>query len=612
MNPDAREFVPSWLSPPPPPPPQQLPEHQNDEAPGSWDDEPVPAASAPTPASVPVSNATDAMASLNVKEQDNAALPHSTVQSKSAQQSISTADKSSASASSEASPASKRPAPTRKSTETAATPSSNPRVDIGSDEAAKAAMQELTGETTSETDRSKNDIPSIEFDSKKPLNVVLLGHVDAGKSTISGHLLVLNGYVDERTMEKYEREAKALNRESWKYAFALDTSEQERAKGKTEECGQASFATANRRFTLLDAPGHKNYVPHMIGGASQADIGILVISARKGEFETGFERGGQTREHAMLAKTSGVRQMIIVVNKLDDPSVLNGDGSWSKERFDECKTKLEPYMRQVGWNPKGLIWIPTSGLTGANLLHKPAEKTCPWYKGKSLLETLETARIPERLLSGSVKMPVNEKHKEMGTMVTGKLESGVIQANDKLTLMPNRVDVVVDALILENTSAQAAEPGDVVRLRLKGVEEEDVRVGFVLCSPRDLVSYSRSFIAKLMILEHKSIICAGYSAVIHIHAAVEEITVTKLLAEIDKSNKPKRKYPKFVKPGMKVLAQLTTSMPICVEPYDVFPQLGRFMIRDEGKTIAVGTVAKVKQTEATQRSNDSSAQGDGA
>lgn len=457
------------------------------------------------------------------------------------------------------------------------------------------AMKELTGDDEDED----SEVRKIEFDQKKPLNVVLLGHVDAGKSTISGHILVLTGNVDERTMEKFEKEAKALNREGWKFAFALDTSEQERAKGKTEECGQASFTTASRRFTILDAPGHKNYVPHMIGGASQADIGILVISARKGEFETGFERGGQTREHAMLAKTSGVRQMVIVVNKLDDPSVINSDGTWSKDRFEECKVKLEPYMKQVGWNPKGLVWIPVSGLNGDNLKEPLSKKTCSWYDGQTLLDTLENIPIPDRQLSGAVKMPISEKHKEMGTMVMGKLESGVIQVNDKLTLMPNRDEVLVDALMLEGTDSQAAEPGDVVRLRLKGVEEEDVRVGFVLCSPNDLVSYSNSFTAILIILEHPSIICAGYSAVLHIHAAVEEMTIAKLLAEVDKkTGKAKQKYPKFVKPGMKVLAQVSTSMPICVEPYNVFPQLGRFMIRDEGKTVAVGTVAKVRPMES--------------
>lgn len=442
------------------------------------------------------------------------------------------------------------------------------------------------------------------LDTKKPLNVVLLGHVDAGKSTISGHILYLTGNVDERTMEKYEKEAKALNRESWRFAFALDTSEQERAKGKTEECGQGSFTTATRRFTVLDAPGHKNYVPHMIGGASQADIGILVISARKGEFETGFMRGGQTREHALLAKTSGVKQMVVLVNKLDDQTIIKSDGTWSKERFADIKKELEPYLKQVGWNPKGLTWIPVSGITGQNLKEKVPKSVCPWYSGDSLLDTLEHLRPPERLLTGPVKMPISEKHKEMGTMVMGKLESGVIHVNDKLVMMPNKVDVAVDALVLEGSTAQAAEPGDVVRLRLKGVEEEDVRVGFVLCSPRCLVSYTDNFVAHLVILEHKSIICAGYSAVMHIHSAVVEFTVKKLLAEIDrKTGKTVKKFPKFVKPKMQCVARLVTTQKICVEPYSVFPQLGRFMVRDEGKTIAVGKVLKLSDILKSETEN---------
>lgn len=559
MNPQASEFVPSWLSKPSIPTPSvesdnNLPPPPHSQT--SWEDaEPLEALPAVTVAvsAVNLSDSKDGSA----REEDGV-VPNNKAQDEEERE-----------------------------------------LEQESEQADKEMEKHKAEEEEEEEGEKFFDPSAFQLDEKKPLNVVLLGHVDAGKSTISGHILVLTGNVDERTMEKYEKEAKALNRESWKFAFALDTSEQERAKGKTEEYGQASFTTETRRFTILDAPGHKNYVPHMIGGASQADIGILVISARKGEFETGFERGGQTREHAMLAKTSGVRQMVVVINKLDDPSVLNSDGTWSKERFDECKTKLEPFLKQVGWNPKGLDWIPVSGITGHNLKDKVPNSTCDWYDGESLLDTLEHLRPPERLLTGPVKMPLSEKHKEMGTMVMGKLESGIIQTNDKLVIMPNRVDVTVDSLQLEGSTAQAAEPGDVVRLRLKGVEEEDVRVGFVLCSPRDLVSYTCTFIAKLMILEHRSIICAGYSAVIHIHAAVEEFTVTRLLAELDKkTGKAKQKNPKFVKPGMRCLAKLRTMMPICVEPYDVFPQLGRFMIRDEGKTVAVGTVMRLTEEES--------------
>lgn len=179
------------------------------------------------------------------------------------------------------------------------------------------------------------------------MNLVFIGHVDAGKSSLGGAILYATGMVDERTMEKFKREAKEQGRESWYLSWALDLTKEERAKGKTVEVGRAYFETEKRRYTVLDAPGHKNFVPSMIGGASQADVGILVISARKGEYETGFEKGGQTREHAVLAKTQGVNKLIVVVNKMDDPTV-----EWSKARFDECTTKLTQFLRATGFNPK--------------------------------------------------------------------------------------------------------------------------------------------------------------------------------------------------------------------------------------------------------------------
>lgn len=199
---------------------------------------------------------------------------------------------------------------------------------------------------------------------KDHLNVVFIGHVDAGKSTIGGQIMYLTGMVDKRTLEKYEREAKEKNRETWYLSWVVDTNQEERDKGKTVEVGRAYFETESKHFTILDAPGHRSFVPNMIGGTSQADIAVLVISARKGEFETGFERGGQTREHAMLAKTAGVKHLVVLINKMDDPTV-----SWSLERFEECKEKLTPFLKKVGFNPKKDIhFMPCSGLTG-NTLH---------------------------------------------------------------------------------------------------------------------------------------------------------------------------------------------------------------------------------------------------
>ena len=211
---------------------------------------------------------------------------------------------------------------------------------------------------------------------KEHLNIVFIGHVDAGKSTMGGNLLYLSGMVDKRTMEKYEREAKEAGRESWYLSWALDSTPQERAKGKTVEVGRAYFETANRRYTILDAPGHKTFVPSMISGAAQADVAVLVISARKGEFETGFEKGGQTREHILLVKTAGVSKVVCVINKMDDPTV-----EWSQARYNEIKDKLTPFIRAAGFNLKtDVTFIPVSAYTGANLKDRVAKSVCSWWK----------------------------------------------------------------------------------------------------------------------------------------------------------------------------------------------------------------------------------------
>lgn len=211
---------------------------------------------------------------------------------------------------------------------------------------------------------------------KEHLNIVFIGHVDAGKSTTGGNLLYLCGTVDKRTMEKYEKEAKEAGRESWYLSWALDSTPQERAKGKTVEVGRAYFETAIRRYTILDAPGHKTYVPSMISGAAQADVAILVISARKGEFETGFEKGGQTREHIMLVKTAGVTKLVCAINKMDEPTV-----EWSKERYDEIKEKMIPFFKGAGFNPKtDVTFLPISGYKGSNLKEKVAKSVCPWWE----------------------------------------------------------------------------------------------------------------------------------------------------------------------------------------------------------------------------------------
>ncbi|XP_040212871.1 eukaryotic peptide chain release factor GTP-binding subunit ERF3A isoform X2 [Rana temporaria] len=455
--------------------------------------------------------------------------------------------------------------------------------DGGSAEEVAQEMEEEEEITKPKTVVAPPDAPK-----KEHVNVVFIGHVDAGKSTIGGQIMYLTGMVDKRTLEKYEREAKEKNRETWYLSWALDTNQEERDKGKTVEVGRAYFETEKKHFTILDAPGHKSFVPNMIGGASQADLAVLVISARKGEFETGFEKGGQTREHAMLAKTAGVKHLIVLINKMDDPTV-----NWSIDRYEECKEKLVPFLKKVGFNPKKDIhFMPCSGLTGANL--KDPVDCCSWYTGLPFIPYLDNLPHFNRSLDGPVRLPIVDKYKDMGTVVLGKLESGSICKGQQLAMMPNKHNVEVLGILSDEVETELVAPGENLKIRLKGIEEEEILPGFILCDPNNLCHSGRTFDAQIVIIEHKSIICPGYNAVLHIHTCIEEVEITALICLVDKKTGEKSKTrPRFVKQDQVCIARLRTAGTICLETFKDFPQMGRFTLRDEGKTIAIGKVLKL-------------------
>lgn len=425
---------------------------------------------------------------------------------------------------------------------------------------------------------------------KEHVNVVFIGHVDAGKSTIGGQIMSLTGMIDKRTLEKYEKEARDKSRESWYIAFALDTNEEEREKGKTVEVGRAYFETDKKHFTILDAPGHKSFVPNMIGGTAQADLAVLVISARKGEFETGFDRGGQTREHAMLAKTAGVKHLVVLVNKMDDPTV-----NWDVNRYNECKDKILPYLKKLGFNPaKDLTFMPCSGITGQGLKETIDPAICPWYSGPAFIPFIDDLPSLNRKTDGPFIMPIVDKYKDMGTVVMGKVESGTAKKGQNLLVMPNRTQVSIDQLWSDEEEVTSVCSGENVKMKLKGIEEEDVSPGFVLCDASTPIKTGKIFDAQVVILEHKSIICAGYSAVMHIHCAAEEITVKALICLVDKKSGEKSKTrPRFVKQDQVAIMRIECSGLICLEQFKLFPQMGRFTLRDENKTIAIGKVLKV-------------------
>ena len=442
-------------------------------------------------------------------------------------------------------------------------------------------------------DELDKEIVSDMFGGKDHVSILFMGHVDAGKSTMGGNLLYLTGSVDKRTLEKYEREAKDAGRQGWYLSWVMDTNKEERNDGKTIEVGKAYFETDKRRYTILDAPGHKMYVSEMIGGASQADVGVLVISARKGEYETGFEKGGQTREHALLAKTQGVNKMVVVINKMDDTTV-----NWDKERYDQCVSNLSQYLRAVGYNIKtDVIFMPVSGFTGAGLKNRVDPKDCPWYSGPSLLEYLDSMQTLDRHINAPFMLPISSKMKDLGTIVEGKIESGHIKKGHSTMLMPNKTKVeVVDIYNETEEEVDVAVCGEQVKLRIKGVDEEDIQAGFVMTSPKNPVKVVKKFIATLAIVELKSIISSGFSCVMHVHTAIEEVVITRLLHKIEKgSNRVSKKAPPFAKKGMKVIVEIEVENPVCVETYEDYQQLGRFTLRDQGITIAIGKIIKVAE-----------------
>jgi len=446
---------------------------------------------------------------------------------------------------------------------------------------------EVAQEQTADVDASVLE----EMYGKEHVNIIFIGHVDAGKSTLGGQVLIQTGMVDERTLEKYKRDAKDAGRETWYISWVLDLNKEERAKGKTVEVGRGFFETEKRRYTILDAPGHKTYVPSMLSGAAQADVAILVISARKGEFETGFEKGGQTQEHAMLIKTTGAKELVVAVNKMDDVTV-----EWSKARYDEIVSKLKPFLkRRIGLES---TFMPISAQTGLNVKDRLPKEVANWYDGPSLLEYLDGMARIQRNINAPFMMPIGAKYRDMGTMVEGRIEAGVVQKTSTYVMMPNREEVGIAALYGETEEEiPYATCGDQVRMRLRGIEEEDIMPGFVLCSPKRLVHCVRQFEAQISIVELKSILSAGFNCVLHVHAATEEVTFAALLHKLEpKTGRKSKKPPPFAAKGQSVIARLQVTSgagKICVERFEDYPQLGRFTLRDQGQTIAVGKITKL-------------------
>nr|AAM54368.1 elongation factor 1-alpha [Trichophyton rubrum] len=443
-------------------------------------------------------------------------------------------------------------------------------------------------------------------DEKGHINLVVIGHVDSGKSTTTGHLIYKCGGIDQRTIEKFEKEAEELGKKSFKYAWVLDKLKAERERGITIDIALWKFETPKYNVTVIDAPGHRDFIKNMITGTSQADCAILIIAAGTGEFEAGISKDGQTREHRSARLHPWVsKQLIVAINKMDTTN-------WSETRFKEIiKGSHQLHQERLATDPKGCsIFVPISGFNGDNMIE--GFTNCPWYKGwnketkaggaktgKTLLEAIDAIDMPTRPTDKPLRLPLQDVYKisGIGTVPVGRVETGIIKPGMVVTFAPANVTTEVKSVEMHHQQLQQGVPGDNVGFNVKNVSVKEVRRGNVAGdSKNDPPSGCASFNAQVIVLNHPGQIGAGYAPVLDCHTAHIACKFAELLEKIDRrTGKSVEANPKFVKSGDAAIAKMVPSKPMCVEAFTDYPPLGRFAVRDMRQTVAVGVIKAVEK-----------------
>jgi elongation factor 1-alpha len=435
---------------------------------------------------------------------------------------------------------------------------------------------------------------------KTHINLVVIGHVDSGKSTTTGHLIYKCGGIDKRTIEKFENEAKSMGKGSFKYAWVLDKLKAERERGITIDIALWKFETAKYYFTIIDAPGHRDFIKNMITGTSQADVAILVIASGEGEFEAGIGKNGQTREHGLLAFTLGVRQMIVCVNKMDMPSK---GIKWNQERYNEIVEEVSAYLKKIGYNPKKIPFIPISGWEGDNMIEK--SPNLPWYKGPTLIEALDAIIPPKRPTDRPLRIPLQDVYKigGIGTVPVGRVETGILKPGMSVTFAPSGLSSEVKSVEMHHEQLVEAVPGDNVGFNVKGIAVNQLRRGFVAGdSKNDPPVETDNFTAQVIILNHPGEIKAGYTPVLDCHTAHIACKFAELLEKTDRrSGKKLEDNPKTVTSNQGAIVKLIPTKPLCVETFQEYAPLGRFAVRDMRQTVAVGIIKEVSKKAAGKK-----------
>jgi elongation factor 1-alpha len=439
------------------------------------------------------------------------------------------------------------------------------------------------------------------------INIVVIGHVDSGKSTTTGHLIYKCGGIDERTIAKFEKEAQEMGKGSFKYAWVLDKLKAERERGITIDIALWKFQTNKFYVTIIDAPGHRDFIKNMITGTSQADCAVLIVAAGTGEFEAGISKEGQTREHALLAYTLGVKQLIIGVNKMDSTTP-----PYSETRFKEIEKEVSNYIKKIGYNPKNVPFVPISGWVGDNMIEE--SPNMPWFKGwaierkegnasgMTLMNALDAITPPSRPSDKPLRLPLQDVYKigGIGTVPVGRVETGILKPGMIVTFAPANVTTEVKSVEMHHESLVEATPGDNVGFNVKNVSVKEIRRGNVAGdSKNDPPKATKMFHAQVIILNHPGEIKNGYAPVLDCHTAHIACKFHEIKEKCDRRSGTKLEdNPKFVKSGDAAMVDLVPSKPMCVEAYQEYPPLGRFAVRDMKQTVAVGVIKSVIKEDA--------------
>ncbi|XP_071535863.1 elongation factor 1-alpha-like [Panulirus ornatus] len=440
------------------------------------------------------------------------------------------------------------------------------------------------------------------------ISIVVVGHVDSGKSTTTGHLIYKCGGIDKRTIEKFEKESTEMGKGSFKYAWVLDKLKAERERGITIDIALWKFETNKFYITIIDAPGHRDFIKNMITGTSQADCAVLIVAAGTGEFEAGISKNGQTREHVLLCFTLGVKQLIIAVNKMDST-----EPKYSKDRFEEIKKELVAYVKKVGYNPVTVPIIPISGFNGDNMIEK-SENMSWWsqesidfknrsYKYSTLFDALDNIDPPARPVDKPLRLPLQDVYKigGIGTVPVGRVETGILKPGMVVNFAPTGPTTEVKSVEMHHEALDEAVPGDNVGFNVKNVSVKDLKRGFVASDTKnDPAKEAADFTAQVIVLNHPGQIQAGYSPVLDCHTAHIACKFSELVTKIDRrTGKEIEANPKYIKSGDSCIIKMLPSKAMCVETFQKYAPLGRFAVRDMKQTVAVGVIKEVNKKETS-------------